>query len=78
MNTIIISFLKNVIKQKGIKYTFISEKTGIDYQRLMRIFNQNATISGSELVCLCKVLEVEQVELMALLDGIPQAVKIVK
>lgn len=68
MNGKIIGFLKNIIVSKGIKYTFISEKTNIEYQRLMRIFNQNATISGSELIRLCRVLEVNQSELMALLN----------
>lgn len=50
MNAKLIHYLKEIINQRGIKYTFISEKTGIDYQRLMRIFNQNAIISGSELI----------------------------
>lgn len=69
MNAKLIHYLKEIINQRGIKYTFISEKTGIDYQRLMRIFNRNAIISGSELICLCKVLGVKQSELMDLLDS---------
>ncbi len=68
MNAKIIQFFKNIIERKGIKYTFVAEKSGIEYQRLMRIFHQNATISGSELICLSKVLEVEQSALMDLLD----------
>ena len=67
MNTKIIQFLRNVIERKGMKYTFVAEKSGIGYQRLMRIFNQNATISGSELICLSRVLEIEQSALMDLL-----------
>lgn len=70
MNAKIIHFLKEIINERGMKYTFVSEKTGIEYQRLMRIFNQNATISGSELICLCKILEVDQADLMALLDSV--------
>ena len=69
MNNKIIHFLKAIINDKGIKYTFISRRTGIEYQRLMRIFNQNSKISGSELICICKVLEVNQAELMSLLDN---------
>lgn len=68
MNEKIIHFLKDNIDRQGMKYTFLSQKTGIDYQRLMRIFNQNATISGSELICLCKFLGIKQPELMALVD----------
>lgn len=69
MNAKIIHFLKALINQRGMKFTFVSEKAGIEYQRLMRIFNQNATISGSELICLCRVLEVKQSELMNLIDS---------
>lgn len=69
MNAKIIHFLKTIINQRGMKFTFISEKAGIEYQRLMRIFNQNATISGSELICLCKILEVKQSDLMHLIDS---------
>jgi transcriptional regulator with XRE-family HTH domain len=69
MNEKIIQLLKNIIECKGIKYTFLAEKSGIEYQRLMRIFNQKATISGSELICLSRILEVEQATLMKLLDS---------
>ncbi len=70
MNAKIVDYLRDSIKEKGIKYKFISEKTNIEYQRLIRIFNQNAVISGSELICLCKVLNIQQSELMALIDNI--------
>lgn len=70
MNALLIHFLKNIIRQRGMKYVFLSQKTGIEYRRLMQIFNQNATISGSELICLCRVLEVKQAELLILLDGV--------
>jgi transcriptional regulator with XRE-family HTH domain len=70
MNAKIVQFFKNIIESKGVKYTFVAEKSGIEYQRLMRIFNQNATISGSELICLSRVLEVEHSALMELLDSV--------
>lgn len=70
MNAKIAEFLKGIIESKGMKYIFVARKANINYQRLMRIFNQNATISASELICLCKVLEVEQLELMALIDEV--------
>ena len=41
-------FLKDIIRRKGMKYTFVAKAAGIEYQRLMRLFNQNAVISGSE------------------------------
>ena len=70
MNIRIIQFLRDVIDSKEMSYTRISEESGIEYQRLMKIFNQYVTISGSELLCLCKVLEVNQAKLMALLEGV--------
>lgn len=59
MNEYIAKYLDQKIKEAGITYKNISKKTGINYQRLMRIFNQNATISASELIALCNVLDIE-------------------
>lgn len=70
MNEKIVYYLKQIISHRGVKYTFLSEKAGIEYQRLLRILNQNATISGSELICLCKVLEIKQADLMSLIDRV--------
>lgn len=64
MNLKLTEFLKNEIESRGIKYTFISQKTGIEYGRLMRIFNQNAVITGSELLYISKLLGVKQETLM--------------
>ena len=47
MNEYIAKYLKNKINETGITYRNVSKKTGIEYQRLMRIFNQNAVISAS-------------------------------
>lgn len=59
MNEYIANYLKEKIGETGVTYKNISKKTGIEYQRLMRIFNQNATISASELIALCSVLSIE-------------------
>ncbi|SES65679.1 helix-turn-helix domain-containing protein [[Clostridium] polysaccharolyticum] len=69
MNSKIIELIKGVIDSKGIKYTYVSNCTDINYQRLMRLFNQNAIISGSELICICKNLPVELDELMDIVEG---------
>lgn len=68
MNEKIVVFIKNAILNKGIKYTFVSKNTGIEYQRLMRIFNQNAILSASELICLCKCLDIGIEQLIDLID----------
>lgn len=70
MNAKIIQFFKNIIECKGINYAIVAEKSGIEYRRLMIIFDQNATISGSELICLSRGLGVEQSELMELLKNV--------
>ena len=67
MNKKLVKFIKNTIKVNGIKYTYISDTTGIKYQRLMRIFNQNAIVSGSELICVCKCLHIDFDKLMKIL-----------
>ena len=59
MNEYIAKYLKGKIEETGVNYKNISIKTGIEYQRLMRIFNQNATISASELIALCNTLSIE-------------------
>ena len=70
MNCKITMFLKERIAESGVKYRYISIKTGISYQRLMRIFNQNAIISGSELIALCRLLNVKQSDLMLLVEDV--------
>lgn len=59
MNEYIAKYLKDKINETGITYRNVSKKTGIEYQRLMRIFNQNAVISASELIALCNVLGID-------------------
>lgn len=67
MNEKIVNLIKDTINVNGIKYTYVSDNTGIKYQRLMRIFNQNAVISGSELICICKCLHIDFDKLMEIL-----------
>ena len=55
----IVREIKNAITEKGIKLTKVSEHTGIEYQRLSRIFNQNAALLASEFISLCSFLEID-------------------
>lgn len=59
MNEEIVQILSDEIHQKGITIKFISDKTGIGYQRLMRILNQNANITGNELLKIGKLLDLD-------------------
>lgn len=51
MNEYIAKYLKNKINETGITYRNVSKKTGIEYQRLMRIFNQNAVYFSVRAYC---------------------------
>ena len=53
MNEYIAKYLKDKISETGITYRNVSKKTGIEYQRLMRIFNQHAVISASDCSLQC-------------------------
>ncbi len=59
MNEEIVQVLVDEIHEKGIKIKFISDKTGIEYQRLMRILNQNANITGNELLKIGRLLNLD-------------------
>lgn len=50
--------IKDIINERGIKLTKVSEATGIVYQRLNRLFNQHAMMSASELILLCDFLDI--------------------
>ena len=67
-NDRLVAFLKQKISNKGMRYSFLAKKTGIEYQRLMRIFNQGATIAGSELLIISRELDVDQEELKQLAE----------
>lgn len=69
MNNKIIQFLENIMNKKGITCAYLAQRTGIAYQRLLLVFVWKEALSGSELLCICRVLEVKQADLMALLDG---------
>lgn len=55
-NERIVAKIRSVVDDRGYKIVAISDKTGIDYQRLNRIFNQGATLSAVELMQLCLFL----------------------
>lgn len=64
MSDTLTDMLKQKINEQGVTYAFIAQKTGIKYQRLMRVFNQGAIISGLELLRISKLLKIPQEELM--------------
>lgn len=72
MNERLVRFLSEQIRAKNWSYAEAAAASGIPYPRLMRLLHRRATISGSELLFLCRALDVKQEELMALLgDTLP-------
>lgn len=68
MNKKLIRFLMECMTERRINCCMLSQLTGIDYQRILMIFLEEGTISGSELLCICRAMNVEQTALMALLE----------
>lgn len=68
MNKKLIRFLTDCMTERRINCSMLSCLTGIDYQRILMIFLEEGTISGSELLCICRAMNVEQAALMALLE----------
>ena len=59
MNPDINEKIKSIINDKGIKLTKVSLETGIEYQRLNRLFNQHAQMLATELLSFCIFLEID-------------------
>ena len=69
MNKRIIQFLEDIMSKKDISCASLAQLTGIAYRRLLMVFVWREALSGSELLCICRALEVKQNELMGLLDS---------
>lgn len=50
--------IKSIIKDKGFKQRYIAEKTGIGEQRLSDMLHGRRRILATDIILLCKVLEV--------------------
>ena len=51
--------IKSVIDERGLRYGFISQASGIEYQRLMRALHGRTTLSAAELLVICKLIGIE-------------------
>ena len=76
MNKRIIQFLEDIMSKKDISCASLAQLTGIAYRTLLMVFVWREALSGSELLCICRALEVKQNELMGLLDSGSQGKKI--
>lgn len=53
------STIKAIVNSRGIRYSKLAENAGIEYQRIIRIFNQGAIMTGTELLRLCYALDLD-------------------
>ena len=51
--------LKALVDEKGVTYTFISEKTGIPVDSISRSFRGKRKLPADELVDICQVVGVD-------------------
>lgn len=48
------SKLKSYIRDNGLKYSYIAERSGIDYKKLSRIMNGHQKLTVEELQVICE------------------------
>lgn len=51
--------LKEIVESRGIKQSFICEKTGMTTDAVSRILNGTRKITGEELLSICELLEID-------------------
>lgn len=51
--------LKKIIDEKGIKYTFISSKTGIPIDTISRSFLGKRRLPANEMIEICKAIKID-------------------
>lgn len=51
--------MKALIDQKGIKYTFIAEKTGISVDRVSKLLNKQRRMLADEMISICGVTGID-------------------
>lgn len=64
------TFLSDYVTSKGIKQTYISQKTGISVDTISKILNGRRKILANEFIQICSALEIPQRELSALTDTV--------
>lgn len=63
-------FLSDYATEKGVKQTYISQKTGIPVDTISRIFNGKRKILADEFIQICSALEIPQVRINALTNSV--------
>lgn len=60
--------LKSLVENKGVTYTFISEKTGISVDAISRSFLGKRKLPADEMVRICEAIGVDLTDLTAKSD----------
>lgn len=51
--------LKKIVEDRGIKQSYICEKTGMTADCVSRILNSTRKVTGEELLDICELLEID-------------------
>ena len=54
--------LNNYISEKGLKQTYVAEKSGLTADNLSKILNGNRKLTAEEFLNICKVLSLDPKE----------------
>lgn len=55
--------MKALIDSKGIKYSFIAEKTGLSADRISKVLNRQRRMLADEMISICEVTGIQLSEL---------------
>lgn len=55
--------MKTMIDGKGIKYTFIAEKTGLSPDRVSKVLNRQRKMLADEMISICEVTGIQLADL---------------
>lgn len=67
---IIRKFLVNYISERGIKQSFISEKTGLTADTVSKILSGRRKILADEFLSICRALDIPQSEMNHLISNV--------
>lgn len=55
--------IKDIIDSRGIKYTFIAEKTGMPVDRISKLLNRQRRMLADEMLSICGVIGINPLDL---------------
>lgn len=69
INERISRFIKSNIDARGIRYSFVSQASGIEYQRLTRVLHGKTALKAAELLIICDLMDIKPFSLKELAEN---------